>query len=201
MAFKLITDNDVKAFGKGNYDTAFDSLLNDFIIPAVGDLFANYTGRPDFDQSARTEYFSPRPGTCVLFLACPPVAASPAVQLWEDSSIPRAYGAGTAKTNGTDFIVHEDQGVIERLGWFTPGAKAVKVTYTGGFLTANNTGCPSDLRLAAIAQAKIFFDRREELGLTSRSLEGGSMAILPLTTLPRHITMILDKYRIYSNAA
>ena len=54
------------------------------------------------------------------------------------------------------------------------GPKSIKVTYTGGYLTGDGIGTPDDVRVAAIEQTKIIFDRREEFGLSGRSLEGGA---------------------------
>ena len=67
---------------------------------------------------------------------------------------------------------------------FVGGPKSIKVTYTGGYLTGDGVGAPDDLRLAAIMQTKIIFDRREDFGLSGRSLEGGSVSLFTPTILP-----------------
>lgn len=196
MAHALITPDDIKQGSKGAFGPDFDYLLDKIIIPAVGKLFAHYCHRDDFDKSERSEYLSPRAGQTFLTLKSPPIAASPAVQLWQNCDLPRAYTSADLLVNGTDYFVHEDEGVIEMVGSFGGGPKTVKCTYTGGYLTAAGVGTPDDIRLAAVAQAKIIFDRREELGVTSRSQEGGSVTMLSLLTLPRAVTMILDPYRL-----
>jgi hypothetical protein len=203
--YKLIQIEDIKKLTKGDFGAEFDFLLGDVIIPAVGKLFAQYCKRPDFDKAVRTEYLSPHCGRRKLFVKSPPISpavVSPAIEalrLYQDSSYPRVYGAGTELVNGTDFIVFEDEGVIERAGYgfFYDGPKTVKVTYTGGFLTTDAVGCPEDLRLAAVAQTKMFFDRREELGLTGRSLEGGSINLMTPLLLPKLVTIMLDPYTVY----
>ena len=95
------------------------------------------------------------------------IAAIEALRLYQDSADPPTYGAGTELTSG--FVVYEDEGVIEHRGLgFVGGPKSIKVTYTGGYFTADAIGTPEDIRLAAIMQTKIVFDRREEFGLTGR---------------------------------
>lgn len=201
--FNLITKDELKQTAKGEFDDSFDYLLDSVIIPAVSRMFAHYCGRPDFDKSARTEYLSPEPGAKFLFLKSPPVAAAqvgpPAIEalrLYQDTATPRAYGTDTELTSGEDFFVHETEGMIEHAAKFAGGPKTVKVTYTGGYLKAAAIDCPEDLRFAAITQSKILFDRREEYGITGRSLEGGSITLLNTLTLPRQVTMMLDPYRI-----
>jgi len=185
-------------------------LLDEIVIPAVGRLFAQYCKRPDFDKTARTEYLSPRRGQTQLFLKSPPVSpavaevtgpplipAIAALRLYQDTATPRAYGASTELTLGTDFFLFEDQGVIESASFFAGGPLTIKATYTGGYLTDDAAGCPDDLRLAAVMQAKILYDRREEISMTGRSLEGGSMSLLTPLSLPKSVTMLLDPYRVF----
>lgn len=292
MSFRLITPEDIKATTKGDFGTAFDYLLDGIIIPAVGETFAAYCHRTDFDLKARTEFFDIRENQSSLFLSSPPVipivtslrtaalrwvlssagagiyyvelvaggsaslanpfvihengvdmtrnsiAASLAagqffygdvdslgfttvyvrlsdsadpdskalayvehvatsVRVWQDSNLPRTYG--TELVNGTDFVVYDDQGVVEGVSWFSRGQKAVKCTYTGGYLTGDGQGVPADLRFAAIIQTKILFDRREEFALSSKALEGGSFSLFQPLTLPSSVTKILDRYRLYGN--
>ncbi len=194
MAYALITIADIKQGSKGDFGSDFDYLLGKIIIPAVGKLFASYCQRADWDKAERTQYLSPRHCQKYLHLSSPPLATSPAVQLWQNVSLPRAYASADLLVNGQDYFVHEDEGVIEHLTAFSGGPKSIKCTYTGGYLTADGVGTPDDIRLAAIAQAKILFDRREEYGVSSRSQEGGAITMLSYLTLPRSVTMMLDNY-------
>ena len=213
MAFQLITFEEIRKISKGgdSWSTEFEYLLDKVIIPAVTSVFAKYCHRPDWDKVARTEYFSvslDRPARN-LFLSSPPiwpaaaaivgppaVDAIEALRLYQDSADPPTWGAGTELTSG--FVVYEDEGVIEHRGMgFVGGPKAIKVTYTGGYLTADGVGTPDDVRLAATIHGKNVFDRREEFGLTGRSLEGGSVSLLTPMILPKSVTMLLDDYRVY----
>jgi hypothetical protein len=213
MAFQLITLDEIKKISKGgdSWTFEFEYLIEKIIIPAVTTTFAKYCHRPDWDKVARTEYFSVdicRPARN-LFLSSPPispavaaiigppaVAGIEALRLYQDSADPPTYGAGTELTSG--FVVYEDEGVVEHRGiGFVGGPKSIKVTYTGGYLTADGVGTPDEVRLGAAIQGKSVFDRREEFGLTGRSLEGGSVSLLTPMILPRAVTMLLDDYRVY----
>jgi hypothetical protein len=197
--FKLCLPQDIQILSKGEFGDELFPLLDDLIIPSVGPLFANHCHRPDFDRAVRTEFHSPLThiDSRFLFLHSPPVADSPAIQLWESGSLPRVYGAEELKVENTDYFLFANEGMIEKTsGFFPRGPKTVKVTYTGGYLTGHAQDVPEDLRLAAVMQAKILFDRREELGLTGRSLEGGSISLLNILTLPTQVTMLLDRHRI-----
>lgn len=199
MSFKLITLDELKQAGKAGqqgWDSNLEFLADEIIIPAVGQIFARYCNRDDFDAKARTEYVSPREPTRFLSLKSPPVATSPIVELWQSLSIPRQYTDSEKLVNGEDYFVHEAEGMIEAESCFSGGPKSIKVTYTGGYLTADAQGAPTDLRMAALAQAKILFDRREEYGVTGRSIDGSSITLLNVLTLPRQITMMLDPYRV-----
>lgn len=210
--FSLIQSEEIKQFSKttGEWGSQFDYLLDQLIIPAVTQSFATYCRRPDWDKAARVEYLSPRPGQRCLFLASPPVAAAQvgpplieALRLYQDTNTPRVYGPDTELVSGTDFFPRNELGIIERVGcigwsgWSMP--ETIKVTYTGGYLTDNAVGCPADLKVAAITQAKILFDRRDQMGITGQSLEGGSISLLTPTNLPRAVTITLDNYRVYLN--
>ena len=204
MAFALITKDDYSQLTKGAAASSdFDYVLDKVIIPAVTAIFAQYCGRPDWDRKERSVYFSPGSNQKRLFLDSPPIIEDPSgtpvipiVQVWQNSALPRAYASADLLVNGVDYFVHESAGMIEHACGFFGGPKTVKVTYTGGYLTNDGIGAPADLRLAAIAQTKIIFDRREELGVTSRSQEGGALTMLSVLTLPRQVTMMLDPYRL-----
>lgn len=203
MAFKLISVDDVRALAKGDFASDFDHLFGDILIPAIGKTFASYCNRPDFDKASRSEIFSPRLWQSVITLSSPPIATAPAAQIWQSTATPRVYGADELLTNGEDVFIHEAIGQIERGNgnYFPSGPLTVKVTYTGGYLSGDAQGVPADLRFAALSQAKIFFDRREDYGMTGRSLEGGSVSLQAILTLPRQITLLLDQYKVYRLAA
>jgi len=204
MAFKLISAESIKQLSKGDFGNNFDFLLDSIIIPAVGEIFANYCHRPDFDKVERTVFFSPRIYQTRLQLTSPPiypVSVTPVIaapRVWEDTAEPRVYGTDTELTSGTDFIVLYNQGIIEKLGsYFAIGPETIKVTCTSGYLTDDGAGVPPKLALAAAIQTKILFDRREEFGVSSRSLEGGSISMLGRLILAPAVRDLLDDYVVY----
>jgi hypothetical protein len=205
MAFRLINSEDVKMLTKGGgFEPDHDVLLDNLIIPAIGEIFASYCNRPDFDKKLRTEYLTPKYYSQVLQVSSPPIAVAaigppeiPAVELWEDVATPRAYGADTLLTEGDDYFIYRESGQIHRINYWPAYHNAVKIVYTGGYATDHGQNVPFNLKLAAVEQAKIIFDRREELSVISRSLEGGSVSMLSALTLPQQVKIKIDPYKVY----
>jgi hypothetical protein len=194
--YNLVSVDQIKDFSKGEFSSAHDPLLDSIIIPAINETCAKYCRRSDFDKAARIEFFSPEEKQKFLWLSAPPVAESPVIQVWQDTSLPRTYAATTLLVKGSDYFVDERLWCLEKRAGWAHGTQTVKVSYTGGYLTDHGIGTPDDLQLAALMQSKIIYDRREELGVTSRSLEGGSLAMLTRLMLPDAITSILNKYKL-----
>jgi hypothetical protein len=69
-----------------------------------------------------------------------------------------------------------------------PGLQSTKFSYTGGYLTADGTSAHlrfPDLLLLCLIQSAFIYQRRAEIGLTGRSLEGGSVSLMaPIKLLP-----------------
>jgi len=202
--FNLLTSAEIKQLSRASdWGTHFDYLLDQIIIPGVTLACARYCRRPDWDLTARVEYFDPKPNQSTLFLSSPPVAAAQvgpplyeALRLYEDTTDPPVYGVGTELTSG--FVVYPEQGkIVRRLNGFIGGPQSVKVTYVGGYLVTHaSPTVPADLHLAAIIQTQIYFDGRERFGLSSVSLEGGSQSFTDPQTLPSKVKMLLDPYKI-----
>ncbi len=212
MAFQLITFDEIKKISKGgdSWSTEFEYLLEKVIIPAVTIVFAIYCHRPDWDKRDRIEYFSLDRPARNLFVASPPIYPATAaiigppavdaiemVRVYQDGADPPTWVASTELTSG--WVVHEDEGVIQHrtTGFVATGPNSVKVTYHGGYLIGDGIGTPDPVRLGATMMSKNIFDRREEFGLTGRSLEGGSVSLLTPMILPKSVTMLLDDYRVY----
>lgn len=200
MALKLCSIQDVKDRSKGGTDlgTTFDTLLGQ-IIDSVTLQLAQYCHRPDWDSKSRSEFFNPGANTRRIFVASPPIAASPTIQVWENTAIPRVYAAADLLVLDTDYFLFSEEGIIIKAGraaW-AEGLKTVKVTYTGGYLTADDTGAPADLADAAIRQAKLAFDRREAGGLGGQSLEGGSFSFSSGLKIDPSVKELLQNYIVY----
>jgi hypothetical protein len=181
--YDLITVDHVKALAKGVFDDTFDYLLSATIIPGISKILAEETNQGDFDKSERTYLLDVH--ECerkTLFLDFPidqTVSATPVrgpVRIWISTALPRSYTEELV--NGTDFFVYDQLGLIERAsGHWPQGPKTVKVVATTKWVTDDAQNVPPDLFLAASLTAKALFDNRENWGLSSVSLEGGSRSI------------------------
>ena len=181
--YDLITVDQVKALTKGAFDDTFDYLLSAIIIPGIGKILAEETNQGDFDKTERTYLLdvneTERRTLFIDFPVDQTVSVTPArgpVRLWTSTDAPRSYTAELV--NGSDFFVNDNLGLIERTsGHWPQGPKTVKVLATTKWVTGNAQNVPSDLFLAASLTAKALFDNRENWGLSSVSLEGGSRSI------------------------
>lgn len=121
------------------------------------------------------------------------------VQVWQSSANPRVFDATTILIKDTDYSLDHELGTVTREGCagFLKGMQTVKVSYVGadGYLTADAQNVPPLLRGVAIDQALTMFERRGELGVTSRSNESGSMNLAPLI-LPLDIKRKLKPFTL-----
>ncbi len=164
-----------------------DGLL-EMLINGVSAMFEVYCRRV-FQQASFTEYHNGR-GKVVLFVGNPPIASSPAVEIWDD--LERVWGSGTL-IDPSQYTIDESEMFIQMDGrTLKDGYKNVKITYTGGYLTI-----PGDLELACIEQVALKFREATEknLGVTARGFADGSVSFNWREILPQ-IKMILDGYRI-----
>src|SRR5262245_1167717 len=106
MAYQLIRSEDLKTFTKGEFNEAFDPLLDTFINPAVTRSFARYCNRDDFDLKTRTEFFTPYAGDTAFTISSPPVLTPPNPHLWLE---------GVELIYDQDFFVFPEAGIF-RLG-------------------------------------------------------------------------------------
>jgi len=181
--YQLITVDHVKALAKGDFGPDFDFLISEIIIPGIGKILAEETNQGDFDKTQRTYLLDVnecrRKHLLIDFPIDQTVSVTPErgpVRVWTSTSAPRSYTEELV--NGTDFFVNDAIGLIERTGGYWPqGPKTVKVVATTKWVTANAQNVPPDLFLAASLTAKALFDNRENWGLSSVSLEGGSRSI------------------------
>ncbi|MDZ4324747.1 MAG: hypothetical protein U1A73_06980 [Pseudomonas sp.] len=199
MPFLLATVVQVKTFLKGDVPASLDATVTG-ILQRVTEAIALHCHRDSWDQAVFTELQSIRPprtsgkligyapvGVSTVWVRHPPISTAPAVQLFDDPL--RAYGADTLVA-AADYIVEAREGRIELdQKYFSWGLQNVKIVYTGGFLTAD--GVSAELRYpalqrACVIQAGFEYQRRAELGLTGRSLEGGSVTTQesPIKLLP-----------------
>jgi hypothetical protein len=180
-----------------DYDAAISRIIN-----GVESLFDSYTGRSLIITAADiTEYYT----------GCGPslqVRRFPIVSLTSiKESISYEFDAGSLLITDQDYriITGGKFGIIQRLwtGWLDV-PDSIEVIYRGGYCSADvvpgegETALPSDLREAAIEQAIFIWKRKDDLGLSSVSAEGGSINKFSDMDLLPMVKRILDRYRLPS---
>ena len=192
----LCTLDDVKTrLGLANSDS---DVIISAIIPGITSMFESYCDRPLLaGDSDVTEYYSGNSD----YLQ---VKRYPLIAI---ASLKEAYSydfaAAVAMTANTDYRIISDgiKGIIMRLSvaW-SPFPDSIQVIYRGGYCPAGQAlgdgehALPDDLREAAIQQACLIYKRKDDIGLSSISFDGGSIAknekidLLPLVreTLKRY---------------
>ena len=201
MPFLLATVAQFKTFQKGDIPSSMDSVLTQ-LLQGLTASFATHCRRQTWDKTAFTEYFSHRRHTqswhllsvappfaqdTTLYVRHPPIDTAQAYALYDDPA--RVFGEA-ALIPTTDYVIEAEAGKVELDGRsFMPGLQSTKLTYTGGYLSADGTSTNPkfpDLHLLCLIQAGFLYQRRAELGLTGRSLEGGSMSLMaPVKFLPQ----------------
>jgi hypothetical protein len=190
MAYLLATLAQFKTFQKGEVPSSLDTAVTQ-ILQGVTVRFAGHCRRQTWDKALFTEYFShrqPQRGStllsfqppqaldAVLYVKHPPIDPDEDYALYDDPA--RVFG-DAAMIPTTDYVVEAEAGRIELDGrWFQPGLQSTKFRYTGGYLTDDGTSAAPrfpDLQLLCLMQATFVYQRRAEMGLTGRSLEGGSI--------------------------
>src|SRR5207249_3865919 len=99
-----------------------------------------------------------------------------------------------------EYLISPKRAIIElpvRLG---AEREIARVTYAGGYVLpgtipiGNQTALPDELEAACIEQTTYWYQRRNQLGLTSISGEGGSIQQFSSLDLLPHIRAILKAY-------
>src|SRR5262245_32790452 len=157
--WSLCTSADVQEISRGRFEINDEQLpaLDDFWIPAASEALAFHCHR-DFDKKERTGQLSVTEHRTIAFIPNPPIDFAATIEIWESHQIPRTYNAESLLTLNTDYIVHYNDGSIERLqGRFCTGANVIQYHLTSGILTGHATGVPADLRMIAAEQSFLFF--------------------------------------------
>lgn len=198
MPYKLLSSEDIKQITRGELGSDFDALFESIVIPAVCELIARRTGWIDFDLATRTLYFSPTTGQKILCLPFANIKDTPAPQIFQDTSRPPSYS--TPLVLDQDYTINRRLGIIVVPQGLCGGDRSLKVVMRAGYLTGDGIGTPSDLRLGAMFAAKMIFDRRDSIGLTSRSLEGGAMSFLSPLLRSKDVWDWFHAYKLFPDA-
>lgn len=181
------TLEEVKAYLDMKTEEIEKDAFIESLIPGSQELIDEYCNRK-FEREAITEYHDG--GSNRIFLNQFPVAASPAIQIWD--SWDRTY-ANPDLIDPDDYFVDYEGGIIKfdyEVGG-SPGA--IKVVYTGGPATV-----PYGITQACIElTARKFKDGPSGgLGTPSRALPGigGNVTYITDSLLPQ-TKILLDTYR------
>lgn len=176
IAGALCTRDQVKLY-LGGYDTnTKDDQLIDDLIDRATDMIERYCGRVLSYQSI-TDY--PSGGGRALVLSAFPVTEA-SVQIWVSSDFPRVYTDATKLVNGTDYIVSESTGIVERASGVWPrDLRGVKATFSAGYQTT-----PPALNWAAVRLVSFWLRGRKYVGISGASGDDGSITRYDHDRLP-----------------
>ena len=196
-AARICTLNDVKD-RLGLSDTDYDQMINTIIAGLLG-IFNNYTRRTLIAPATDiTEYYTGE-GKLLQLREYPVISITSIKQAYDYD-----FDSADALTANTDYrmIRQGKNGVFFKLGmnWLSRD-DSIEVIYRAGYCaagvtpSASETALPDDLREAAILQASFIFKRKDDIGLSSVSSEGGSISKFQAIKLLPQTQEILNKYR------
>lgn len=182
----------------GLSDTDHDIAINRIVL-GLEEVFNSYTSRELIVNAADvTEYYtgcSPE-----LQLLRFPVVGITSIK----ESAVYDFDSATALVENAGYrIVRQGKnGILHHIFSNWLGAvDGIQVIYRGGYCAAGQSpgtgefALPADLREAAIEQASFLFKRRDDLGLSGVSSQGGSISKFSAIDLLPMVKKILDKYR------
>jgi len=182
----------------GKTDTDYDAMINR-IIAGLEAIFENYIRRKLLVSAVDiTEYFS----GCgsLLLLNRYPVVSITSLKIAYDYD----FDSADALVENTGFrqVANAENGILYRINMSWPeNPDTVQVIYRGGYCSAGQTpgegefALPADLREAAIEQASFLFKRKDDIGLSGVSAEGGSISKFSAMDLLPMVKKILDNYK------
>jgi len=189
----LITLDDYKTAKK---ITGFgDDIRLEELVTSVSQLVKTYCNSTILDHasSAKTEYFDVNYDESFVHLSESPVIAVTSVS--ERSNPTDAY---TVLTNNSDYYIDIKTDSIYKIAGnvdqsFKRGRGAVKVIYTGGYVS-----CPADLKLAVIDLISYYHkdEHKQRQTLSGASIQNqGTSGQSGNVGFPDHIKRILDMYK------
>lgn len=197
----LCTISDIKErLGLAAAETTHDAVIERIILGFTARA-ERYCGRGLLAPSADvTEYYTGGVQLLQLY-RCPIIAIT---------SIKECLGYNFDDADGlnadTDYRLvnpgSDNRGVLARLyGCWFGGYDGIQVIYRGGYEAAGVTpetgkyALPDDLREAAIFQCSFLFKRRDDIGLSGVSFQGGSFNKFDALKLLPEVAHILDSYK------
>lgn len=173
MANVLTTKEEVKKYLEDTAGTnSFDALL-DAIILGVSQKFEYAANRPLFSQT-RVEL---KNGGCSrIYVNAPPITSITSI----------IYAADHDFDNGVTLAASEyildpsdkKNCIYSKYGVFMGGEEALKVTYVGGFVSADalNSNVPDAIKQAATLQSVYLFKNRSTIGFDNTNIGTGVLS-------------------------
>lgn len=157
----------------------------------------NRTGRK-IKLADYVEYFSPPRGSRFLQVSAFGDSTSAVSEVREDFD---GVFPSDSVVDTAGYVFDAATGLLARRDSFwRSGVRSVKVTLNGGIAASSET-VPADLKLACVMQVAYWYQRRNELGVTQRTMQGGSISISePRDWLPE-VQALVDPYMIHSFGA
>jgi hypothetical protein len=99
-----------------------------------------------------------------------------------------------------EYLLNPTKSIVELAAPLGTSRQLGRVTFAGGYVLPGNTpgtgqtALPAELEQAAIEQCAYWYQRRDQLGLTSVSGEGGSISNFTALDLLPGVRAVLNKY-------
>jgi len=190
---------------KTRYDvtgTGHDALITQ-ILTGVSAQLAAEAGRisqgvPALEKTTLTETITVSDERlATIILACRPVVSITSVK----EAFYGDHADADALVENEDYQIDKPLGLLHRIGYWLCGRLTVQVVYIGGYVSAGDTpgdgetALPDDIVEAALDQAGFVYQRRMSKGLTSESVQGGSISAYAQDKLLPGVAATMRRYR------
>lgn len=133
-----------------------------------------------------------------FIVKAPPIAESPAVELWDD--VDRVFDPLDKLDLWDDYAVDFNAGIIERVGYpFVGDYNNIKIVYNGGLVKWDQENgiltSPEDLRNACAIQVAHWWRIKNDPGASQISATGGSFTVYEPTQLLPFVWGVLQGYK------
>ena len=187
--------------------TAEDTLITQVLTGVTAQLVVAagrvYDGRPCLERGSLTVLLDvPEPYTRALWLPAWPVVSITSVKeaLYGD------FASASALVENTDYQLRRGTGRLSRIGFWLVGEQTVQMICVAGYTPpseylaegytqgAGEVLLPDDILEAALQQAGFVHSRRDQLGLTATSVQGGSVSAYAQDKLLPGVAETMGRY-------
>jgi len=180
-------------------DSASDALLTAIITGVSGQLQgAGGCGRMLALEEGRVEYKTVRGARdSSIWLTRYPIVTIDEIK----EALYGACSSATALTENDDFQFDPDSGEVRRVGWWLRGFRTIKITFDAGYVLPGDvagdgeTELPAEIVEVAIRQASYTYQRRDQLGLSGQSAQGGSISAYAKDEMLPDVAATMKGYR------